>query len=278
MTMQNKDQTINAHYGKQDLGAAILAALQADGKDPDHLQPDDLAPIEHLHTRGKEATLHLLQLAPLQTGTKVLDVGGGLGGTARFLARSQGCSVTVLDLTEEFCRVGEMLTQRSGLSDLVRFQQGSALDMPFPDASFEAVWTQHSSMNIEDKPRLYREFHRVLQPGGQFAFFEIMAGPVQAPRYPVPWASEPSISFLVPPENIRHLLADTGFKEIKWQDASAAGIDWFRARAATSQGKPRSNLGQHLLFGAIFDEMFHNIQTNLEERRIVTIEGVFERI
>jgi ubiquinone/menaquinone biosynthesis C-methylase UbiE len=93
--------------------------------------------------------------------------------------------VTVLDLTQEYCRVGELLIARTGLSDWVSFQQGSALDMPFPDARFDVVWTQHSSMNIADKARLYAEVRRVLRPAGRLAFHEIMAGPVQPIHFPL---------------------------------------------------------------------------------------------
>src|SRR3970282_2307832 len=96
----------------------------------------------------------------------VLDVGGGLGGPARTLARETGCRVTVLDLTEEYCRVGADLTRRTGLGDQVRCQHGNALALPFPAAAFNVVWTQHSSMNVDDKERLYGEILRVLRPDG----------------------------------------------------------------------------------------------------------------
>ena len=104
--MQEDDYEINQHYGRGDLGTTILAALQAAGKNPQRLTPDDLAPVDQFHTAGKQATLELMHLAALQAGMEVLDVGGGLGGAVRLLAAEQGCKVTVLDLTQEYCRVG----------------------------------------------------------------------------------------------------------------------------------------------------------------------------
>jgi ubiquinone/menaquinone biosynthesis C-methylase UbiE len=160
-------RALNQHYGRGDLGAAIVAALGAAGKDPNTLTPDDLAPVDQFHIRGQEATLELVRLAELEPGAHVLDVGGGLGGPARTLAVTVGCRVTVLDLTEEYCRVGADLTQRAGLADRVSFRHGDALALPFEAGSFDAVWTQHSSMNIADKEALYREAHRVLRPGGR---------------------------------------------------------------------------------------------------------------
>src|SRR5688572_25709446 len=157
MDSQQLSRSVNEHYGLQDLGTALIEALRAEGKDPDNLSHQDLAMADHFHSRGKEATLELARMADLKPGQSVLDIGGGIGGPARVLAAEFGCVVTVLDLTEEYCRVGEMLTERTGLSDKVTFKVGNALDMPFPDASFDVAWTQHSSMNIADKESLYSE-------------------------------------------------------------------------------------------------------------------------
>jgi SAM-dependent methyltransferase len=135
-------RSVGEHYARGDLAAVILAALHEAGKDPDSITVQDLAPVDQLHTRGKDATLELARLAGVTPEMQVLDVGGGLGGPARTLASEIGYSVEVLDVTEEFCRAGEMLTTRTGLGDLVSFRHASALDMPHPDATFDAVWMQ----------------------------------------------------------------------------------------------------------------------------------------
>ncbi|HSD10765.1 MAG TPA: SAM-dependent methyltransferase, partial [Candidatus Binatia bacterium] len=102
---------VAGHYGKEGLLESILEALGAAGKDLDRLTADDLTPFDQFHLRGRDATLELAELAGLGRGQRVLDVGGGIGGPARTLAVA-GCSVTVLDLTEEFCRTGAALTER----------------------------------------------------------------------------------------------------------------------------------------------------------------------
>jgi ubiquinone/menaquinone biosynthesis C-methylase UbiE len=280
MTTKSGDRSVSDHYGRGDLGQVIVAALRAVGKNPDALTVEDLAPLDQLHIRGKEATLELARLAGLTPGMLVLDVGGGIGGPARTLASEFGCVVTVLDLTEEFCRVGEMLTARTGLSDRVTFRPGNALDMPFPDSSFDRVWVQHSSMNIAAKERLLAEIHRVLRPAGRLALHEIMAGSVTPIHFPVPWARSAAISHLLAPDMVRTLLIGMGFKEVAWVDVTASTIAGVNERLAAAQLTPgaRSSLGPHVLFGPDFVQMLQNQRRNVEEGRTLVIQAVFDRL
>ena len=279
MSGQDDYRSVGEHYAHDGLAAAILAALHEAGRDPDCITAQDLTPVDQLHTRGKDATLELARLAGVTPEVRVLDVGGGLGGPARTLATEIGCSVEVLDVTEEFCRAGEMLTTRTSLGDLVTFRHASALDMPHPDASFDAVWMQHSSVNIADKARLYAEIHRVLRPAGHLALHEIMAGPVASIHFPVPWARGPEISFLRPPEEVRALITGIGFEESAWINETASALRWFRERlaAADAASGELPPLGLHLVLGADLGQMFRNLARNLQEDRVVVVQGVFER-
>ncbi|HYE90567.1 MAG TPA: class I SAM-dependent methyltransferase [Terriglobales bacterium] len=264
------------HYDRADLGQVIDAALSRAGK-TGALTVDDLAPVDHFHTRGKDATLDLAQRAALRADMHVLDVGGGLGGAARLLARDVGCRVTVLDLTEAYVRVGAELTRRTGLADRVRFERGDALKLPFEAASFDAVWTQHSSMNIADKARLYAEITRVLRPGGRLALHEIMAGAQPSPHFPVPWAREPGASALEAPERVRDILRGLGLRELAWDDQSAMTLAWVRQRAAAAAGAAPPPLGLHLLLGADTGAMFANLSRNLDEGRVTVVMAVWEK-
>lgn len=279
MDTQIYSQAVNAHYTPDDLSAAIQEGLRKAGKNPGAPALDDLAPVDQFHTGGKAATLELAQLASFTPGMRVLDVGGGIGGAARVLASQMGCQVTVLDLTEAYCQVGEMLTRQAGLSERVSFQQGNALQLPYADHSFDAVWTQHSTMNIADKARLYAELARVLRPGGRLAFHEIMAGPNTPIYFPVPWATDAHISFLLPPDELRALLTGSGWQERAWVDKTAASLAFFAERLALIE-RASGNLpplGFHLLLGERFVPAFQNTLRNLQEERLTVIQAVFER-
>jgi len=269
--------TVDAHCTHGDLGAAILGAIRAAGMDSEALTADDLAPVDQFHTGGKAATLELARLAGVRAGQTVLDVGGGLGGPARTLAGEFGCAVSVVDLTAEYCHVGAMLTARTGLSQHVAFVNASALDLPFGDESFDVVWTQHSSMNIEDKDRLYAELRRVLRPGGRLALHEIMTGRRIPVRFPVTWATDQAFSFLRPPAAIRDLLFATGFAECTWEDVTDSTLAVIMEAKSSASPVAPSPLGLHLLLGDACGAMQHNLVCNLLERRVAVVRGVVER-
>jgi ubiquinone/menaquinone biosynthesis C-methylase UbiE len=267
---------VATYYGQKPLLKSIDAALRGMGKDPERVTTDELAPLDQFHIHGKVATLELAQLAKIRAEDRVLDIGGGLGGPARTLAKEFGCSITVLDLTEEFCLTGEVLTRRTGLSDHINFVHGNALDLPFPPESFDVVWTQHSSMNIPDKALLYRQAALVLKPGGTLAIHEVMAGPKPMQRFPVPWAATPDISHLVTPDETRRYVTAAGFRELEWRDQTEYSKEWLEGRMSAGPEKV-APVGAQLILGENFRPAYRNILSNLAEDTVRIIEAVFTK-
>jgi ubiquinone/menaquinone biosynthesis C-methylase UbiE len=265
---------VSAHYTHGNLLSAIDAALAKAGKDPINIRADDLAPIDEFHVRGREATRELGEHLDLTPSDKVLDVGSGLGGPSRQLAAAYGCHVAGIDLTEEYCAVATEFARRLGLSDRVRYQQASALAMPFIDESFDVAVTQHVAMNIEDKGALYREIARVLRPGGKFGIYDLLQGAGGTVHFPVPWARDPSTSFLVTAAELRALLEDCGFEIVSWSDTSEAGKEWFKALGQRMAERGPPPVGFHILLGADFAEMAKNQVRNLVEDRIRPTEVI----
>lgn len=263
------NEAVQTHYARPDVGSVILAALEKAGKALDQLTPEDLAPVDAFHIRGRAATLELARAVGLDAGKHVLDVGSGIGGTSRCLATEFGCRVTGIDLTDEYCRAAEMLSGKVGLADRVDYRQGDATRLPFDDAVFDVVWTEHVAMNIPDKTRLYEEMYRVLKPGGTLAIYDVLAGPSGAVLFPVPWARTPETSFLVSPDELRRLLEDAGFAIAEWSDTTEVAYEWFKALAEKIRKEGFPPLGFHLLMGPDFREMAQNQGRNLQERRIV---------
>ncbi|HYZ43154.1 MAG TPA: class I SAM-dependent methyltransferase [Stellaceae bacterium] len=270
------ENSVETHYTRSDLGAAILAALKATGKDLDRLTPDDLAPVDEFHGGQRSATVRLAELVGFTGTERVLDVGSGLGGPSRYLASRYGCRVSGVDLTAEFVRVAEMLTRLTGLVEKVDYRQGDALALPFEDRGFDVVWSQNAAMNIADRDRLYREMRRVLRPGGRLALQEVAAGPGGPPHFPVQWAREPSISFLLTPEETRQKLETAGFRVLTWQDTTQATLA-AQTRARHADGMPPP-LGIHLILGEDWRGMARNSARNLEEQRTRLFNAVLQRV
>lgn len=273
--MNDYVDSINLHYGPSDISARIMAGLREAGKDLHRLTREDLAPFDEFHGGGRASTRELAGLASLRPGMSVLDVGSGVGGPARTLAAEFGCRVTGIDLTEEFCRAAAWLTEKVGLSELARFCCGNALALPFAENAFDVVWSQNALMNIEDRVALVRQVHRVLRPGGMFAFEAVFAGTVPDLQFPVFWASSPALSFLVTPGEARALLTAASLQERIWEDTTQRSIANQRQRqeAIARDGLPK--VGLNLIVPADVAAKIENGLRNNETGRTVTAQAVY---
>ena len=267
------ERSVQAHYRAVGLLDRIVAGLREAGKDPDAPTVDDLAPADEFHSAGRAATKDLAALAALRPGTRVLDVGSGLGGPARFLAATYRCDVTGIDLMPEFCTVANELSRLTRLAERTQFRQGNALALPLDDGAFDCVWTIQTQMNIAEKRQFYGEITRVLRPGGQFVFQDICAGDGQPLDFPVPWASEPGQSHLISPEDLRTLLRELGLKEHTFRDVSSTILAWLDANRPLAGTAPP--LGMHLVLGERHAQKRANSGRALRDGRVRYVQGVY---
>jgi SAM-dependent methyltransferase len=261
--------SLERHYSAHDIEARILAALRAAGLNPgQRLSPGELGALDHFHTGGLGASLELLQLAQIRAEERVLDIGAGLGGSARLLASERGCRVDCIELSPDYCAGAVLLNRLTGLDDRIRVHVGSALDLPFPDESFDVAWMQNVGMNIADKRKLYAEICRVLKPGGRFAFQEMAAGETATSYFPLPWATDPADSCLVSAEEFSALLGESGFIAECFEDTSEAHLNRTAAAAAPGQ----------LTLGVFVDNLAQkagNARRSLQEGQVRLVRGVF---
>ena len=266
---------IAGHYTSGDLLARLEARLREDGVDPARPTFEALTPYDQFHGRGIEATEELangLQVAPTD---HLLDVGSGIGGPARYLAKRFHCRVSGIDLTAEFCDAARHLTALLGLSDQISFEQGDALAMPFGDAAFDGAYTMNVSMNISDKRAFFGEIGRVLKPGAWFRLSETAQGPGGAPDYPTPWAQTATSSFLATPAETYANLEASGFTIESHRETTDAALAYAaRSRAVVDAGGQPPHRAVLLVHGARAEAAMANTGRALKERRIVPIEVI----
>ncbi len=261
---------IKDHYASAGLHERIVLGLEAIGKSPATVDLDDLSAVDEFHLRGSEATQELIKILDVNADSHVLDVGSGLGGPARRLAKASGCRVTGVDLSEDYCSVGNKLTGWLGLSDRVRLEPGDATRLErFSPSSFDAAWTIHVGMNIEDKGSLYASVARVLKPGASFILFDILSVGDEEPQYPAPWAATPEQSFLATADEMAAHLERAGFSIIEIQDQTSQALAFLDETITQMKnlGAPPP-LGLHLVLGPTFKEMIGALRLNLAEGRL----------
>lgn len=203
---------IRRHYSEEaDVTAAILAVLRDAGVDVNALTVEDLHPVDQLHAGFAAASAHVLDLLDTGRDMRLLDVGCGIGGTAR-MAAQRGARVTGVDLTEALVIAAARLTDRVGLGDRVRFLTASAERLDLADGSHDAAVMIHVGMNLPDKAAVFGEVRRVLVPGSRFVVFDqVRAGDGELP-YPQPWAVDEQSSFVESQEAYETHLVAAGFR------------------------------------------------------------------
>ena len=270
------EDTVAAHYTTGSLVERIMAALESLGVDPKALRPADLKPVDEFHMGGLEATEAFLAHLPIARETRVLDIGSGIGGTARLVAERHGARVLGVDLTPEFVETARALSEMASLGDRVRFETGSALALPVEERSVDLALMLHVGMNIADKAALMREVARVLRPGGTFAVFDVMTGDRPGVlTFPLPWASEPESSFVEAPDAYAEAGFGAGLRVVEVRDRTNFAEAYFdRVRRLIAQSGPPP-LGIHLLMGPTAKQKIENVVAALGAGRIAPTEMVF---
>lgn len=163
--MENLNQNIESHYLKERLYEDIINRLKEQDIPLNNVKRSDISGTDEFHVRGAAVSRELASSINLN-GINMLNVEYGLGVPCRMLADEYNCHTTGIDLSNEFIKTANKLSELVKLNDKTTFIQGDATELPFENNSFVVVWTQHVQMNIPDKKKFYSEINRVLKTGG----------------------------------------------------------------------------------------------------------------
>lgn len=205
--MRETEETIK-RYSSGMLRERVHAALRAAGHEPEVLKASDLGEADHFHIGGRAATQFVAQNLHIGLGTRVLDIGSGLGGPARYFA-SQGAVVTGVDITAEFVDLAKELNNACGMGGSITMHRHPAQHTGLAAQSFDKAVLMHVGMNLGEKKSVFSEIFRLLRPGGMLGIYDLMG--TNKLTYPLPWADSQETSHVESDQAYIDQLIKAGF-------------------------------------------------------------------
>jgi sarcosine/dimethylglycine N-methyltransferase len=216
--MVNKSEAVERAEAYYDSGEADAFYQAIWGGQDIHIgiYRDDAEPIADASRRTVESMAD--RLIRSDASTRVLDLGAGYGGSARYLADRFGCKVTCLNLSETQNALNRTLTAEAGLTELVDVVYGDFENIPEPDGSFDIVWSQDAILHSGNRTRVLDEVSRVLVSDGQFTFTDPMQSDTCPDRVLQPILDRIQLSTLASFGFYRTELTARGFEESRTEE------------------------------------------------------------
>ncbi|MGH3320621.1 MAG: methyltransferase domain-containing protein [Streptosporangiaceae bacterium] len=174
-------------------------------------------PIFDASRRTVERMAEKVSLGP---DTRVLDIGAGYGGAARYLARTYGCRVVALNLSAVENRRDRQMNDEQGLSHLIEVVEGAFENIPYPADTFDVVWSQDALLHSGDRDRVFEEVDRVLRSGGDFVFTDPMAADDCPSGVLAPIRERIHLETMGSPAFYRGAARRLGWQEVEFDDHS----------------------------------------------------------
>ena len=245
--------SVAQHYGNDGIVSRIISALEEAGFDIDNLEPDVFAGADEFHIGGRKGSEYVAKALGLKSGQRLLDIGSGIGGPARFIANTLDVIVEGIDLTPEFVEAAVEITEMVGMTEQVSFQVGSATSIPFDDDTFDASTVLHVGMNIPDKGLLFSEMARVTKPEGSIVVYDVMRTGEDDLVFPMPWSSTAEYSFVDTVDAYVKAAENAGLELLTVDDHAEMALSFF---SNPPSDPPPVNLGH--LMGTGMPEMVAN--------------------
>jgi tocopherol O-methyltransferase len=178
--------------------------------------------IEEILSWSEDFTTHKPQ--------DILDVGCGIGGSSLYLAEKFGARVTGITLSPVQANRAKDRARAAGLQAKTDFQVANALNIPFPDNSFDLIWSLESGEHMPDKVKFLQECHRVLKPGGKLIFVTWCHRPI-TPTTPLTADEHKHLQdiyrvyclpYVISLPEYTDIVEQTGFKDLRVDDWSVA--------------------------------------------------------
>ena len=207
------------------------------------LQYESIYGEDFVSPGGREVASEMIASMGLEPGSRVLDVGCGLGGSAFLMARDFDLQVDGIDLSRNMLALAEQKLSANGLSDRVRLQWADCLELDCC-AQYDAIYSRDVFLHIADKARLFERLYAAMRPGGRLLFTDYCCGAK-------PWSEEfdeyvqdRGYSLCTTDEYARYI-ANAGFETICAQDETERFINLLQAEEARIELLPMPETARH---------------------------------
>ncbi len=198
------------------------------------------------------------KLPEMGTDGKIIDLGSGYGGAARYLAKEKDCRVVALNLSEVENNRNRNMNEEQGVGDKIEVIDGSFEKIPFPDTHFNAVWSQDAILHSGERAKVVSEAARVLQPGGRFVFTDPMMSDDCPDGVLQPILDRIHLEDLGCPSFYRKAAEANGLKEIEFIEMTDQLITHY-SRVLQETEKRENELD-----GVVSDEYIANMKKGLQ--------------
>lgn len=219
--MNAKDIKSMQLYPRAERILSDLAHLGYGGDDP--VPVEVLNQFDQLHYHGTEALDAAIEGAGISPGQKVLEVGSGWGGCARYIAHASGAHVTAVELQGDYHSVAEGLTQRAGLGERVAHVNADFLQWQVPEAGFDHVVSWLALFHIPDRAAYLSRIARGLKPGGMLSVEDLYLIAPPPEDEAEDFRAHLFPNSLVRMEEYQATLDEAGFEVVQMDDMTA---DW----------------------------------------------------
>lgn len=206
------------------------------------LSVEDLTPFDQYHYHGTDAVDEAARMLEADATTRILEIGSGIGGPARYMAQSTGCKVTALELQPDLNALSEQLTGRCGLADQIEHVCGNVLDKPLDGRTYDAIMSFLVFLHIPPRSELFSVCHAALKPGGCMVIEDYIK--LKEPTAQDAEALQVKVQcpYLPDMETYREHLEGAGFVSVEIEDMSKSWTSFTGERLAAYRARREHNV------------------------------------
>ena len=269
---------VHEFWTRGNLKERVKIALKKANLNKKSLKIEDLHPIDQYHARGIEATKELAEKLKVDKSHKIIDIGCGLGGPARYFAKHFQCKVTGVDITPSFIEIGNDFNKRTNMDHKVTLKVSDGDTLPFNNDEFDGAISQHVTMNVKNRELFFSEIYRVIKINSFFAFSEHGLGPKGNPTFPLPWADNEDMNFLKTADSTIEILKKIGFKNIALVETGEKYMQGYQKILKRNKKTKVPIMGMHVIGGPTMFERQKNSLLAIKEKRTFPFEIICYKV